>query len=150
MTKVYEKIKPKIENKILSNYGYRENIIKEYYPQLKLIRSERRVKRGYCFNYALNDYSDILSFYETIFEFVKDHYKHINLDSITIGDLVTIHDDTAPSEYNVQHYAKIIKTDNTLEGTIIRSKWGELGIWQGKLEDIPDIYGDVCLFWRRK
>lgn len=147
---IYEKIEPKVKDSLLSNYSYREKEIKEFYPELKLIRSEHRVKQGYCFNYALNDYSDIHCFCENIFEFVQDHYKNINLEHIRAGDLVTIHDDTEPSEYNVQHYAKIIKTDNTLQGTIIRSKWGIMGIWQGRIDIIPDIYGNIILFWRKK
>ena len=147
---IYEKIKPKIKDNLLSNHNYTEKEMKELYPELKLIRSEHKVKQGYCFNYALKDYSDIHAFPEDKYNYLKDHYKNINLEDIKAGDLVTIHDDIDPNEYNIQHYAKIIKTDNTLKGTIIRSKWGIMGIWQGRIDIIPDSYGNIILFWKKK
>jgi hypothetical protein len=147
---IYKIIKPKISHELLESFSYREKEIKQYYPKLKLIKSEHKVRQGMCFNYALNDYSNKNMFNEDVYYFLQDHYKNTTLKKIRVGDLISIHDDIEPSELNVQHYAKIIKTDNTLKGTIIRSKWGMLGIWQGRIDNIPDIYGDRILFWRKK
>jgi len=147
---IYEKIEPKVKNDILSNYNYKEKAIKKYYSNLKLIKSETKVKLGYCYNYVFNDYSNLHIFSKDIYDYLTDHYRHINLEKIKKGDVVTIHNDIDPNECNVKHYAKIIKTDNTIRGTTIRSKWGIFGIWQGNIEDIPDIYGNYILFWRKK
>jgi len=50
---------------------------------------------------------------------------------------------------DVMHFGKIIKTDNTIQGTIIRSKWGDCGIFEGSINDLPDFYGNKAKFFRK-
>lgn len=48
------------------------------------------------------------------------------------------------------HFAVIEKTKGTLKNTIIKSKWGNDGVFETNLYDVPDSYGNVILIWRKK
>jgi len=143
----YETIRPTIDHELLELSNYDEKDIKRYCPNLNLITSEHKVKSGYCYNYALNNYK--LCDIDENYDYLKSNYKKIQLHLIKKGDIAVFYDGDINDCYNIQHYAKIMKTNNTLPGTIIRSKWGRLGIWQGNIEDIPNIYGNKIVFWRK-
>ena len=70
------------------------------------------------------------------------------------GDIVVFYFplafESTVTEYNITHLGRVIKTDNTLTGTIIRSKWGSGGIFETNLFTMPKGYGDRICFWRRK
>ena len=121
---------------------------------LKLIRSGEYCKEGQCFNYATKNYN--ICNCQDCLDYIKLRYNKIDIIDIKINDVVVFFDGfddnvaDEPSEYNVNHYGIIIYTDNTISGTIIRSKWGTTGIFEGRLNDIPDIYGDRVCFYRKK
>jgi len=81
-------------------------------------------------------------------------YKQINIREAKIGDLISYHElyeyRNKPCSSNALHFAKILKTDGTIKSTIIHSKWGVDGIFESSLEEVPDIYGNAIVIWRKK
>ncbi|MHA1787866.1 MAG: hypothetical protein ACTSXT_01435 [Candidatus Helarchaeota archaeon] len=103
---------------------------------------------GYCFNYALKD-AFLEDCYET-FEVLEKHYKRINFNEARKSDILTFHSWKDINGFTVNHFAIIEKTALNLSDWIISSKWGILGIYKGKLTDLPDIYGRYIAIWRKK
>ena len=71
-------------------------------------------------NYNKGDYA---------LEYINLNYKEVDIANIKIGNIIAVlnpySDKSKCSSYNIQHFGKIVKTDNTISGTIIRSKWGQ-------------------------
>ena len=145
---------PKIkEEKMLQ--GKSDYISENYYKKncnanITLIK-DRYNSKGQCFNYATKNYQ--LEFVEDCLEYIYEFYKEIDIADIKKGDIVGFFDSTDETdcgEYTVQHFGLIYKTDNTIQGTIIRSKWGKEAIYEGNLNDLPEIYGNMVKFYRKK
>ena len=133
------------------------------YANLKLIKHYKKCREGLCFNYALKRYSTYFScfMFEDAYKYLIKTYTPIELENLEVGDVVTYHDyewdnfvlncfTEYPTANNVRHYAKVVKTDGTLKGTIIRSKWGNCGIFETDLEGVPIEYGEAIVLWRKK
>ena len=115
---------------------------------LKLI-NDGSITKGNCFNYATKNY--YLEFCEDSMEYINLNYKEVDIANIKIGNIIAFFNSYSKcEEISIQHFGKIIRTDNTISGTIIRSKWGQGGIFEGNINDLPDIYGDKVKFYRKK
>ncbi len=111
--------------------------------------------KGRCYNYALKDYAGNRVFIEDGYYRVENKYRQIPIEQVQVGDLISTHDIAdlnldMPVEHNCQHFARIRETDGTIQGTIIRSKWGGTGIYEGKLNNLPTRYGNTVVFWRKR
>jgi len=119
------------------------------YPQLEnsLIRKGKK-KFGHndemCFNYALDNPN--IDYCEEAYEILEDYYKQIENKDIKENDIVVYFDE----DNDAKHFAKVYETDGTIKGTIIRSKWGQLGVYETILLGIPTIYGCYIEIWREK
>ena len=107
----------------------------------------------YCFNFALNN---TLRNCQEAFEWLEDFYKQIPISQAKKGDIISYHEiNNYDSKYekpccgNVTHFAKIHKTNGTVKNTIIRSKWGNMGVFETSLEAVPDAYGTAIIIWRK-
>ena len=112
-----------------------------YSDKLKNISNKNN--RLMCFNYALKNKS--LQFVDDSIDYLFEYYDIIKFKDIRKGDIVTFRDDT-----NYLHFGKVIKRGNNIGNTIIRAKFGALGIYEHKLIDTPTIYGDTISFWRNR
>ena len=119
---------------------------------LRLITEGKKAK-GTCVNYATKQYK--LEYVEDILPYLHDNYLQIPISELKRGDLAIFYyvdKDYGDklTEYNIEHLAKVFKTDRTLNGTYIRSKWGENGVFETNLYTLPDVYGNKVSFWRKK
>jgi hypothetical protein len=96
-----------------------------------------------CFNYALRNKS--LLFVDDSVDYLFEYYDEIKFKDIRKGDIVLFRD-----EYNYLHFGRIIKKGENIGYTIIRAKFGGLGIYEHKIIDTPTIYGDTISFWRNR
>ena len=129
----------------------------DYYPQLKLIKSDKYYLKKYdnyhfCYNYVFKKP------YEKLYE-VEDAFKILTYDYIPIlkknarqGDIISFHrvkkSFSRPDGFNCEHFAIISGIQN---GKIkIKSKWGILGVFEGNISDLPKSYGNCFTIWRRK
>jgi hypothetical protein len=124
--------------------GLDEDIFIQNTGLVKFIRQGK----GYCFNYALKNYN--IPFLEDSYEFLVRKYESIPKSKAKKGDIITIHNSWLIIDYTLCHLAIIKKLNRDLNSIIIRSKWGELGIYEGKLEDLPEIYGHRVVIWRKR
>jgi len=120
---------------------------------LKLLKSGESYKKyEYCYNYALK--LKYIGSCENGLEILQATYKRISLKQLRKGDIITFFtaefDDNDVNADNIQHFGIIKKTDNTLNGTIILSKWGTEGIFETNLNSLPEFYGSKICFWRKK
>jgi hypothetical protein len=99
--------------------------------------------RDMCFNYALRNKN--LEFVDDSVDYLFEYYDTIEFKDIKKGDIVLFRDDA-----NYLHLARVIKRGNNIGNTIIRAKFGALGIYEHKIIDTPTIYGDTISFWRNK
>ncbi len=117
---------------------------------VKLIEEGDRTE--HCFNYALPDYQ--FTFTEDAFDILELDFEKIKLSEAKKGDVVTIHKQvsqkTPISKYDCKHFAIIEEVGTRINNTIIRSKWGMLGVFEGRLDDLPEDYGAMVAIWRRK
>ena len=111
---------------------------------------------GVCFNYALEDKHGFIGSCEEAYTKLKKEYKQINISKAKKGDIISYHEIGEESfygndvhEYNALHFAIIKKTKGTLNSTIIKSKWGNDGVFETNLYDIPDCYGNAIVIWRK-
>ncbi len=135
-------------DRLLNNSFVADNI------SLKLIK-EGKNSGGVCYNYALKNYN--LEYLEDSLEYLKDNYIKIDLEQLQKGDIIifywgdmggTINEGL--SEYNIEHLGIVVKPDTDINKIIIRSKWGQDGIFETNVKTLPDIYGDRVCFFRRK
>jgi len=153
-------INPMVEDDYLSNISGRWNKkLEKYYPNIKCIQKNTEYKKSFvCFNYALNG----IVYYNPIncqdgYYILKDNFKQIPIEQARKGDILSYHEISdfkskyeKPCAENCLHFAVIFKTDRTIDNTIIKSKWGIDGIFKGKINDVPDTYGNTIVVWRRK
>ena len=116
-------------------------------PQLenKVIRLGLVWDNDRCFNYAFD--TPDFDFCEDAYSYLWKHYKQIKKENIKEKDIIVYFDD---DNSNAQHFAKVYKTDGTIKNTVIRSKWGRLGIYETTICGIPKIYGGYIKIWRGK
>ena len=97
-----------------------------------------------CFNYALND--DMIESISEAISYLSRDYKLISISQARNNDIITYSDKYG----EVEHFAKIYETNNTLKSTIIRSKWGRCGVFETDLYSVPKEYGNFIRIWGRK
>lgn len=124
--------------------------------QIKELGIVKLIEEGdnteYCFNYALPDYQ--FMFTEDAFDILELDFEKIKLSEAKKGDVVTIHKRVSwkdpISKYDCKHFAIIEEVGTRISNTIIRSKWGILGVFEGRLIDLPEDYGTMVAIWRKK
>jgi len=109
----------------------------------KFLSSGHSGRNYRCHNYAFDN--EYLNFYTAI-DYLRDNYKQINIYDIKKDDVVTYYDYRG----DITHYGIIWETNNTIRGTLMRSKWGTMGIFETDLYSVPDCYGTIVKFWRKK
>lgn len=110
-----------------------------------------------CFNYALGLDRNFIGSCANAYDILKNEYEQINIGRAKKGDIISYHirwytsrRAEKNSRDNAVHFAIIKKTKGTLKSTIIKSKWGNDGVFETNLYDVPDSYGNVILIWRKK
>ena len=157
---VYE-IELKFDGTVLYHNMPDEEVISNF-TNIQSIKNERCSKFDFCFNYALDKISkklngEFLFGCMNGFDFLKKYFKQIPIEKVMEGDIITYHDlNDFKSQYekpcaeNCMHFAVIHSTDGTLENTVVHSKWGRLGVFRGLINDMPDMYGNAILIWRKE
>ena len=114
----------------------------------KLIADNRDYKvEGFCYNYALNNRYMWGS--GTAFDYIINNYKTIPIYKAREDDIIIFYDNC--NGYGTpEHFARIYKTNGTIQGTTIRSKWGALGIYETDLYHLPTEYGGYIEVWTKK
>jgi len=127
----------------------------ERFTNVKCIKNSKEFGHSFvCFNYALG-VLDINSC-ECAMDIVEDEYTRIRICHAKVGDLITYHSDfeckgkKQIDRYSINHFALITKTNGKKNGTFVRSKWGLDGLFEGKVDEIPEIYGELICVWRKK
>jgi len=115
------------------------------YPQLKNIIRGEDMPYGVCYDEVLGTYNEGISIGEA-YGIVINEYWNIPIYRANEGDIILYSD----KEDEILHFAKIVKTNGTIRGTIIRSKWGGFGIYETSLVSVPNIYGNTITIWRKK
>lgn len=129
--------------------------ILDYFPQLKLIKNCKYYFKKYpeyyfCYNYIFDNPE--LSEVDEAFEILLYHFAPIEKQNARRGDIISFHnirnDWRKPDGLNCEHFAKISHIDkNDIK---IISKWGIMGVFEGRVQDLPDGYGNTFVIWRRK
>ena len=158
-------IEPKVNQEEMGSFS-NEEVVRyalNYLGTDKIVLKKDIVNRSFCYNYALND--ETLEGCDEAFEQLEKYYKRIPISEVKRWDLISYHrciiedcDDSGnivteykePYRWNSQHFAKVLKTDGTIKGTMIRSKWGTYGIFDTQVDMIIKEYGETIIFWRRK
>jgi hypothetical protein len=118
-----------------------DKFIRQNFKEYKQIYNKNFSNRhNYCFNYALN--TTKLLFVEDTIEYLFDNYKTISRKNIKINDIIAFAD-----EYDFLHFAKVSGTDNMI---MVRSKLGQMGIYEHNIEDTPIICGDRYIIFRKR
>jgi len=141
---------PKIKKckNYLTDYEEAKYYNKYYNTSLKVIQKGSNSK-GMCFNYATRNYN--LKYSEDCFEYIKENYQEIDFVDIQKKDIVIFFEDLwNEEEENAEHFGVIKEKRETIGRTIIRSKWGTCGIFEGNINDLPEIYGHMVKFYRKK
>ncbi|MHA1437875.1 MAG: hypothetical protein ACTSPD_09890 [Promethearchaeota archaeon] len=123
---------------------------------LKLIKSfDIPTYSNRCTNYAFNNKD--LYYCEDAFDLLMTNYIPILLSQTQSGDIISFHDcfgfpikEKFAHEDNVQHFAIVTKPGKRLKDIRIKSKWGQAGIFESDLKTLPESYGDIIIFWRKK
>lgn len=100
---------------------------------------------GFCYNYALRNSE--LGGCSRALDYIIENYKTISLSKAREGDIIVFYENQRASP---GHFARIYKTNGTLKGTTVRSKWGRLGIYETDLYHLPNIYGNYIEIWTKK
>lgn len=165
MNKYVYKIFSTIKGNIAEQYSeheligfYNTKISKNRYIKLLITGDnyEKKYNNGsidsfiYCHNYALK--IDDIETCEEGLEILEDNYTRISLSQLKQGDIITFFDEAYADidEDNIYHFGIVKRTDNTLKGTIIISKWGREGVFETNLYSLPDFYGTKVCFWRKR
>jgi len=172
MAKLYYKIKSTLDKRKVDNYSEQAlvrfyNTIKHKDTYIKLLKTGQQCNKEYdrfsldtfncCHNYALK--IDDIETCEEGLEILVDNYKRISVSQLRRGDIVTffsddyLYKDNKSKDIsidNVWHFGIIKRTDGTLKGTIITSKWGRYGIFETNLYSLPYFYGSKVCFWRKR
>ena len=158
MQTIYE-IEPTLDFNNIPDVENKE--VEKYYQNVKCIKPNTRMACGdLCFNYALNklagEVSRRMKSCNDGFYILNDYFKQIPITEAKKGDIITYHEISdfkskyeKPCEANCLHFAVIAETAGTLENTIIKSKWGNNGVFIGQIQAVPDTYGTGVVIWRR-
>jgi len=134
--------------------------ILDFYPQLKLIKSDKYYFKKYgdyhfCYNYAFKKcYKELYEVEEAFWILIHD-YIPVEKKNAKQGDIISFHSIRqndgrlfkTPNDLNCNHFAIISGVQN---GKInIKSKFGILGVFEGTIYDLPKSYGNTCVFWRK-
>lgn len=125
---------------------------------VKCIESNKKYSYEFvCFNFALNDINNWLHSCEEAYEELEYKYKQIDIKQAKKGDIISYHEISdfknkyeKPCPENALHFAVIKNIKGTLKSTIIESKWGNDGVFESTLEEVPDTYGNCIVIWRKK
>lgn len=145
--------------------GRSEKVIR-YQNNIKCIKEDKKFPQDHvCYDYVLRKFVDkinkngITEFLEDCtdgYYILEDYFKQIPIEEVKREDIITYHelndyesDYEEPCARNCMHFAIISKTDGTIENTIIRSKWGRLGVYKGGINDTLNIYGTAIIIWRK-
>lgn len=120
---------------------------------VKLIKNSKDLN-GVCFNYALNDKYGFIKSCEQAYSELKLSHVIINIKKARKGDIISYHElsdyHKFPHSWNVLHFAIIEKMNKKIEKIIILSKWGMDGVFKTTVEEVPDVYGNTIVIWRKK
>jgi len=142
-------MKYKVKLLIKDNKEYTDEQIINNNPCLadNLIADSNYYKlEGYCHNYALNTDTPFIS---DSFDYLVMNYKRIPIYKAKEGDIIIFYDN-CNCQGTPEHFARIWETNGTLKGTIIRSKWGILGIYETDLYHLPKEYGNYIEVWTKE
>lgn len=153
-------------------YGIENEEVEEVYPSAKCIKKNYEYPFDfYCYNYALERIAKKLktvrkTYWKAIngcqdgYKFLEDFFEQIPIEEAKRGDIITYHEISnvsfchhsyeEPCKNNCVHFAIVYRTNKTLKGTIVKSKWGRDGVFKTAVEDVPDIYGNAIVIWRKK
>jgi len=134
--------------------------ILDYYPQLKLIKSDKYYFKKYpneyyfCYNYAFKTIH--LDEVEEAFRILIHEYNPVEKKNARQGDIISFHSIRQndgrifkmPNDLNCEHFAIISYIDD--KNIKIKSKFGILGVFEGGISDLPKSYGNTFIIWRRK
>lgn len=131
-----------------------DNGIEQYCKYILNIRNIKNIEKStgqgffepLCYDYVFD--KDDINFFEpyNVVDYLHTHYKQINILEAKEGNIITYHDQNE----EITHYAKIYETNNTIEGTIIRSKWGRFGVFETDLYAVPKMYGNCIRIWKKR
>jgi len=134
-------------NKINTEYN-EDNYHFEYQMRKDTKYKYLRQGKGMCFNYALKIHK--LYDCEDGFEILQNDYDILTFKEARNGDIVSFHGFDDISEYSCDHFAIIKQKGNTVGDTIIESKFGRWGVYECKIKDMPNLYGDSVVFWAKR
>jgi len=145
--------------------GIENEEVEEYCPTIKCIQKNYKYPYNfYCYNYALErtnnkirkQYTSVIKSCVDGYIFLEECFKPLPIEEAKSGDIITYHEITdfnskyeKPCSCNCLHFAVIYRTDGTLKGTIIKSTWGNNGVFKTAIEDVPDMYGNAIIMWRK-
>lgn len=123
---------------------------------LKLIKGYRfPVYDNRCTNYAFKQKG--IFFCEDAFYLLTTDYFPVLVSQVRPGDIVSFHDcfcipkaEKFAHEHNAQHFGIVTQAGRRIKDIRIKSKWGTMGIYETDLKTLPEMYGDVVVFWRKK
>jgi hypothetical protein len=128
----------------------------DYYPQLRLIKSDKYYLQKYndyhfCYNYAFKKSYKTLCEVEDAFKILLYEYTPIEKKNARQGDIISFHNVkksfSRPDSLNCEHFAII---SGVQDGKInIKSKFGILGVFEGTIYDLPKSYGNCFVIWRK-
>ena len=143
------KIEGNIDSDIID--GEDDNDVERLYPNVKLIKRSKELT-GACFNYALCD--KLIDSCDWAYDILKAQYQQISIEQAKKGDIISYHELSKfrefPHSWNALHFAIIEKTNGTIDGTIIKSKWGNMGVFKSSVTDVFDFYGNAIVIWKKK
>jgi hypothetical protein len=165
MKKLYNKIQLELDNdtieKTIDDYE-----VLDYYEQLTLVNPCQYYSKKYndyyfCYNYAFKKSFKLLSEIEDAFKILLDYYEPIEKYNAREGDIISFHSidenykrNNRPSDVNCNHFAIVsdikISLNTGDEVIFIKSKWGVMGVFEGKISDLPENYGNCFMIWRKK
>jgi len=153
-------IQLKCKNNIIDKTKKDIDILK-HYLDLKLVKSsEYYIEKYYddnnpyvyycCFNYVFKN-KNIEEVDDAYMKLYRE-YEVISKQEANIGDIISFHkqdlEDDIPNPMNCEHFAII--SDIKDEQIYIRSKWGTMGVFKGRIELLPEIYGNVYQIWKKR
>ena len=141
-----------IDDDIVDEQLEHKNVIK--------IKNERCDTDEVCYSYALkelaNKFERRLYSCQDGFYFLKEFFSQIEIENAKIGDIITYHEINdfeskyeKPCAMNCLHFGVISKTDGTIAGTTIKSKWGDTDVYKTKICDVVTMYGNAIVIWNR-
>jgi hypothetical protein len=147
----------KIKNINFKNINSDVEIMENFSRKLRNIKlgEPENIEPNYCYNYALKNNG--LDCVECGVEYLEDNYDLVKFKDVRPGDVVLFnevytvyHREETENHRTALHFAQVIKKGDSIGETIIRAKFGGLGIYEHKLNFTPDIYGNRVEFWHKR